>query len=182
MSVSERPREQADETAEVNQLAWPFQPSRILLTCGLVRFVLWERRKFTERQWDFSVIEFIQPHLRWSPEALNAGLNDLQVHLRIFSEGSESDWHDSVFWTPTTIQAGRQTYLPTRLPLPRVTEIGRSQIFNSVSSIEKACFSTSGNDELLLINLSRQNPKASGSCFTLWYYHSHKKIFLSFSL
>ncbi|KAL5965577.1 Vacuolar protein sorting-associated protein 13B, partial [Taenia solium] len=159
MSVSERPREQANETAEVNQVTWPFQPSRILLTCGLLRFVLWERRKCTEPQWDFSVIELIQPHLRWSPEALNAGLNDLQVHLRTFSEGSESDWRDSVFWTPTKPQAARQTYLPTRLPLPRVTEVGQSQIFNPASSMEKVCFSSSGNGELLLINFSRQNPK-----------------------
>ncbi|VDK36164.1 unnamed protein product [Taenia asiatica] len=159
MSVSERPREQANETAEVNQVTWPFQPSRFLLTCGLLRFVLWERRKCTEPQWDFSVIELIQPHLWWSPEALNAGLNDLQVHLRTFSEGSESDWRNSVFWTPTKPQAEGQTYLPTRLPLPRVTEVGQSQIFNPVSSMEKVCFSSSGNDELLLINFSRQNPK-----------------------
>ncbi|KAL5110970.1 Vacuolar protein sorting-associated protein 13B [Taenia crassiceps] len=137
ISVSEQPMEQTDKKAEVNQMAWLFQPSRILLTCGLVRFVLWERRKFAKRRWDFSIIDLIQPHLRWSPEALNAGLNDLQVHLRTFSEGSESDWHDSVFWTPTTLRAEHQTYLPTRLPLPRVTEIGQSQIFNPVSLIEK---------------------------------------------
>nr|CDS17621.1 vacuolar protein sorting associated protein 13B [Echinococcus granulosus] len=159
MGVIERPRGQMDETAEVSQLAWPSQPSRFLLTCGLMRFVLWERRKPIERHWDFSVIELIQPHLRWSPESLNAGLNDLQVHLRSFSEGSESDWHGNVFWTPTTPPVERQTYLPTRLPLPQVADVGQYHIFNPMSSINRACLSTSGNDELLLINFSRRNSR-----------------------
>ena len=83
LNVSKQPVKQAEPT----QTDWSSQVSqyyRVLLTGGLVRFVLWEKRKATEFHWDFVIIDLIQPHLQWSQEALRAGLNDLQVCLETY--------------------------------------------------------------------------------------------------
>uniref|UniRef100_A0A5K3F779 VPS13_C domain-containing protein n=2 Tax=Mesocestoides corti TaxID=53468 RepID=A0A5K3F779_MESCO len=139
------------------------QPTRILLTCGLLRFVLWEKSGCSEHQWDFSVLDIIQPHFLWTADALNVGLHNLQVHLRSFIEGRESDWQSSTFWSPTP-PGGSCRPIPSRLPLPRVTElgpcdiVGASVVLNSPN--ERACFSTSGRLEFLSIRLVRHESMA----------------------
>ncbi len=54
-------------------------PMRLLLTSGLVRYVLWDAAAKDKACWDLLTIDIIQPHLLYTPEVLDVGLNDLQV-------------------------------------------------------------------------------------------------------
>ncbi|KAM3186126.1 hypothetical protein ACTXT7_004958 [Hymenolepis weldensis] len=129
--------------------------SRMLLTCGLIRYVIWERRSTTENIWDSLVAEVIQPHLIWSPEGPNAAINDLRVYLRTFSDGANSKFQGSVLWIPTLPKPSDReaSIIPSCLPLPYVEESSHCQASDGV------CFSTFGDEELFVVNLSRQNSK-----------------------
>nr|CDS31286.1 vacuolar protein sorting associated protein 13B [Hymenolepis microstoma] len=129
--------------------------SRLLLTCGLIRCVAWERRLNTENEWDFLMGEVIQPHLTWSPEGLNSGINDLRLYLRTFSDETNSKFQGSVLWIPTLpkLSNGETLIIPSCLPLPRIEESSHCHPSDGV------CFSTFGNEELFVVNLSRRNSK-----------------------
>lgn len=60
----------------------PYHPTtRCLLTCGLVRLVLWDVvcGGGGDESWDVFTIDVIQPRFLWNPTLVDFGLNDLQV-------------------------------------------------------------------------------------------------------